>query len=135
MAKGRPRGGKNGVHYTPTKTFNAEATLAMDAIEWMKRRPPISGPVEVRIEVVMPLLKSWSKKKRAEMIGAPHVKRPDADNLQKLVMDALQGVVFADDSTAFSVRVVKRYGVEPGFHIDVCNYEMTAYRPIGKLAA
>jgi len=33
--------------------------------------------------------KSWSKKKKAEMINKPHKQKPDIDNLLKGLMDAL----------------------------------------------
>lgn len=36
----------------------------------------------------MPMPKSWSKKKKAEMIGKPHQQKPDLDNLVKALFDA-----------------------------------------------
>jgi len=43
---------------------------------------------------IMPMPKSWSKKKRAAMNGKPHQQTPDLDNLIKAVQDTL----FKDDS-------------------------------------
>jgi len=40
------------------------------------------------IRFVLPMPKSWSKKKRREMLGQPHRQRPDLDNLLKALMDA-----------------------------------------------
>jgi len=38
---------------------------------------------------ILPMPKSWSKKKRAEMDGKPHQQRPDLDNLLKALKDSL----------------------------------------------
>lgn len=39
----------------------------------------------------------------------PHTSKPDIDNLAKTVLDALNGVAYADDSCVFELRVLKRY--------------------------
>ena len=38
---------------------------------------------------ILPMPKSWTKKKRAEMQGKPHKQRPDLSNLIKAFEDAL----------------------------------------------
>ncbi len=38
---------------------------------------------------VLPMPSSWSPKKRQEMEGKPHQQRPDKDNLEKALLDAL----------------------------------------------
>ncbi len=45
------------------------------------------GP-ELVVEFLVEMPKSWSKKKRAEMVGQPHQQKPDLDNCCKSVMDA-----------------------------------------------
>jgi len=52
--------------------------------------------------------KSWSKKKRAEMAGKPHQAKPDKDNLEKALLDA----VFEEDSQIWDNRVSKFWGDE-----------------------
>ena len=52
------------------------------------------GPVPADVHGInwvayMPMPKSWSKKKRREMMGEPHRQTPDIDNLEKAVLDAL----------------------------------------------
>ncbi len=42
--------------------------------------------INVVFEIPMP--KSWSKKKKAEMVGKPHQQKPDLDNLIKALFDA-----------------------------------------------
>lgn len=46
-------------------------------------------PDAFRVTYHMPMPKSWSKKKRAEMNGQPHQQKPDLDNIDKGLLDAL----------------------------------------------
>ena len=55
---------------------------------------------------ILPMPKSWSKKKRAEMNGKPHQSKPDKDNLEKALLDAL----FEDDAHIWDSRVTKLWG-------------------------
>lgn len=63
-------------------------------------------PVPYHVIFVLPMPKSWSKKKRIEMAGAPHRQKPDKDNLEKALLDAL----FEDDSHVWDGRVSKLWG-------------------------
>ena len=48
---------------------------------------PFPCAVELTFDIPMP--KSWSKKKRAQLVGEHHQQTPDLDNLEKAVFDAL----------------------------------------------
>jgi len=61
-----------------------------------------------RVIFVIPMPKSWSKKKKAAHDGQPHRAKPDIDNVLKALMDA----VLEDDSHVWSVRASKRWGYE-----------------------
>lgn len=52
----------------------------------------------------MTLADKW--KKRQEMTGKPHQQKPDKDNLEKALMDA----IYADDAHIWDSRVTKRWG-------------------------
>lgn len=56
--------------------------------------------------------KAVSKKRHAEMLGAPCIKRGDADNLGKIVMDALNGVAYKDDAMISRLHIDKVYSDE-----------------------
>lgn len=60
------------------------------------------------VTFILPMPKSWSKKKRAEMNGKPHQSKPDKDNLEKALLDAL----FEDDAHIWDSRVTKLWGEE-----------------------
>jgi Holliday junction resolvase RusA-like endonuclease len=59
--------------------------------------------------------KSWPKWRQgaAENGLVWHTIRPDASNVLKAVEDALQGVVYRDDSQIVSVVVQKAYSIDP----------------------
>lgn len=55
----------------------------------------------------LPMPKSWSKKKQAQMHGMPHTQKPDIDNLTKALLDAL----YQDDSFIWQLTIEKRWSV------------------------
>ena len=121
VAKGRPRFARETGHaYTPEKTRNFEAALKYAAMQAMGDRPPLEGPLTVTMDVVMPVAKSWSKKRRAAALNGTDrpTKKPDWDNFGKTV-DALNEVVWIDDGQIVDGRVTKRYGEKPGMWITV----------------
>ncbi len=63
-------------------------------------------PVGSHIVFILPMPKSWSKKKKKIMDGQPHTQRPDVDNLGKSVFDAL----YEDDSHIYDIRMSKFWG-------------------------
>lgn len=80
--------------------------------QWEGEVPPM-----FRIVFMMPMPKSWSKKKRMEMTGRPHQQRPDVDNLTKAFLDAL----CEDDSYVYHVDAAKHWSEEGGIifkHLD-----------------
>ena len=57
----------------------------------------------VSLTFYIPMPKSWSKKKREQMLGKPHKQRPDIDNLAKAFLDAL----LQEDSHVYSLHADK----------------------------
>jgi Holliday junction resolvase RusA-like endonuclease len=51
-------------------------------------------PCVIGLKFYIPMPKSWSKKKKAEMCYCPHKSKPDLDNLVKAFQDCL----YKDDS-------------------------------------
>jgi Holliday junction resolvase RusA-like endonuclease len=100
VAKGRPRLGKFGA-FTPKKTKTAEMELRY----WFAKEGVhmFSGPLRVDVTFHMPRPKSLKKG------TIYHIKRPDADNAVKMVMDAGNGYLWEDDSIICDLRVIKRY--------------------------
>jgi Holliday junction resolvase RusA-like endonuclease len=113
--KGRPRFAA-GRTYTPADTVNAEINIAFAARQAMHGQPPMEGPVQAVIVSRFPVPASWSAKKRAEAIAGKLLptKKPDADNVIKLLCDACNQIVYRDDAQIVSVAYAKSYGETPG---------------------
>jgi len=122
--KGRPRGRivkpKNGPafisFYTDSDTENYEKALAWRARAAMRGKPPETGPVAIRVFAMMPIAKSWpNREKDAALAGTKfHMGTPDTDNILKAVLDAFNGIVFADDKQVVRHYCHKEYGENPG---------------------
>lgn len=78
VSKGRPRTGRTGHHYTPERTRKAEKAIRDAVIDLVDS--PYDGPVAISVTF-------YCKTKR----------RTDLDNLEKLLCDAIQGVLISDD--------------------------------------
>ena len=120
VAKGRPRFTRNGRVYTPAKTAKYEKALAAKAQgEWRGR--PLPGPLKVSISVALPIPKSWSAKKRAQAVdgGIWPTGKPDGDNFAKTVGDALNGIMWVDDSQIVFWQISKYYDATPSLHVTV----------------
>lgn len=119
--KQRPRSNfKTGVVYTPQMTRTYEAALKYAAIEAMGDRPPFDGPLHCDFRIVVPIAPSWSKKKQFEARAGRlwPTKKPDFDNILKMY-DALNLVVWIDDSQIVRGSFIKIYGDKPGIWVDV----------------
>lgn len=67
-----------------------------------------------KITFFIPMPKSWSKKKRAEMNMKPHQQTPDVDNLLKAVLDATH----KQDCAVWSIWAEKRWSDCGAIEID-----------------
>lgn len=65
-------------------------------------------PDHLGLAITIEMPKSWSKKKRAEMLGQPHRSRPDVSNILKAVEDSLWK---EEDSMIWSVACTKHWGL------------------------
>lgn len=93
--------------FTPKKQGDYMAVVKLFASQAMAGRKPLEGPVRVIVEAEYLPPASWSQKKQAA--AAWKTSKPDADNLYKLVADAINGVVFVDDAQVADVRITKTY--------------------------
>ena len=46
-------------------------------------------------------------------------KKPDCDNIAKIVLDALNGIAYYDDSQIYLLKVEKRYSEEPRVEVEI----------------
>ena len=123
VAKGRPRMTRAGHIYTPKKTHDAEALFRLYARTNLNRA---TGPLSMRVRFGMPIPKSYSKKKRQAIQAGEfhHDKKPDLDNLLKLVLDALNGVAYEDDKQVIDISACKFYAESVGTTVQLKQWEM-----------
>lgn len=102
--KGRPRFTRGGRPYTPKATRDYERAIR-EAYENATGRPPepFSGPIAVCIKTYRQLPKSTPKSVTSE----PDTHKPDADNVAKIVLDALNGVAWEDDAQVVRLTAYK----------------------------
>lgn len=81
-------------------------------------------PIRVEITAYYPFLKSWTKAEQAIGEGAPKITRPDADNISKIYLDALNEIAWTDDNIITELTVRKLYSREPCVVIEVEPYEV-----------
>jgi|TARA_R110000764_G_C10844447_1_gene364552 Holliday junction resolvase RusA-like endonuclease len=116
MGKERPRFARMGNFvktYTPGKTKLRESEIQLRAKQLMTGKSLFAGALKVTMTAKFPIPKSWSKKKTkeaADRILKPTTK-PDLDNIAKLVLDALNGIVYKDDSQVVELNIRKFYTV------------------------
>lgn len=106
--------------YSDRATLLYEADLKAEGVKAMAGRPPLDEPLIALFEIVRAIPASFSRRKREDalaMLVMPATK-PDWDNHAK-VSDALNGIVWTDDSRIVSSSVLKTYGEYPMWRVTV----------------
>jgi Holliday junction resolvase RusA-like endonuclease len=106
------QGGK--VHsFTPAQTAAYEALVAATYRSSFPGMEAACGAVQVAIRAFYDIPKSWTKEKRKKAAAGmiPATVKPDADNILKVIADALNGIAWQDDKQIIYATVEKLYGV------------------------
>lgn len=111
FGKQRPRHTRTGHTYTPPETQQHEKQIALAFRQQYKDRFADDAYIRCEITVLYDIPKAFSKAKReGAIIGEIRPdKKPDADNIAKIVLDALNGVAFRDDTQIVELSVEKWY--------------------------
>jgi len=122
--KGRPRFRRFGNFvqtYTDAKTKSYETLVKEAATKAMGSSPPLEGPVKLDLIIRLPVPKSYPKKRSEACLNGSEwpTKKPDWDNVAKSVADAMNDIVFLDDTQIVIARVVKTYSAEAGVDVQV----------------
>lgn len=120
--KARPRVTVRGGHahaYTPETTADYEWFVRHCYKGQVGRYEPMQGAVRVEIEATLAIPKSAKRADRAAMMAGEKLptKKPDVDNIIKIILDALNGLAWADDAQITHVECRKRYGDQPGVRV------------------
>lgn len=121
MGKQRPRVLKNGISYTPKETVNYEVFVKSCYCKDYPDAKPFEGAVKIEIEAYMPIPKSATKKLQEAMKAGTvrPTKKPDWDNIGKIITDALNGIAYNDDKQIVSCIVQKFYSDVPMVYVKI----------------
>ena len=106
--KGRPRFTRSGIVYTDQQTKDYEKLVGI-SYQNCKDRKVYTNAIKMEIRAYFEPIKSISKKERDRLIGKSYTKKPDADNIAKIIMDGLNGIAYKDDSQVVELTVTKHY--------------------------
>lgn len=121
-AKGRPRFDRATGHArTPEKTSRYEQLVQLAYMQHVGQDVTLQGPIKAHIRAYFTIPKSTSKRKRRQMLdGELHpTKKPDTDNLAKIVLDALNGIAYADDKDIVRLNVKKIWSEQPRVDVKI----------------
>ena len=112
VGKERPRVNMySGNVYTPTKTKDYETLIQQAFLIKYRKQPRIEGRLFVSIIAFFKIPTSIKKSDRELMINdvISPTKKPDVDNIAKVVLDGLNNFVFKDDNQVSKIFVEKKY--------------------------
>jgi len=114
IGKERPQAGKNRrtgrtIIFTPKKTKGAEKVIGYAARR--EFREPWDGPIRVDI------IATFADPKRTPYEWCTET--PDADNIAKLVCDAMNRIAYHDDAQVCALGIEKRWGLTDKINVTV----------------
>lgn len=118
QGKGRPRFSTVCGHVhtrTPDETVLYENLVKTEYRQQVGVKFPDDAMLDVRIFAYYPIPKSASKQKRQAMLEKKirPTKKPDWDNVGKVICDSLNGIAYRDDAQVVDSMVRKFYGEDP----------------------
>ncbi len=125
VGKERPRVNMyTGNVYTPSKTKDYETYIQ----QCFKIKYPnvkmIESRVEIEITAHFKIPKNTSKANAEKMLNGEisPTKKPDIDNIAKVVLDALNKFVIRDDNQVSKLIVTKKYDEEDKIFVEIREY-------------
>ena len=119
FGKERPKFSRAGPYvrtYTPEKTINYENLVTLYYQQSTRGYMfPDDAMLDVRILAYYEIPKTVSKKKRQEMVEGKirPTKKPDFDNIGKIICDSLNKLAYRDDAAIVDAQVRKFYSEKP----------------------
>ena len=125
QGKGRPRFARAGNYvrtYTPEKTASYENLVKL---EYERQcggfRFKDDEPIFMFVRAFLSVPKSTSKKKRELMLNGllVPIKKPDYDNIEKIISDSLNEIAYKDDAQICDALLQKRYSEIPRVEVEL----------------
>jgi Holliday junction resolvase RusA-like endonuclease len=112
VGKGRPRFNRmTGRAYTPEKTASYENLVKVEYERAGGRQYSDSAELGMNIASYFPIPTSVGKRVREKMLEGKirPTKKPDVDNIAKVIADSLNGIAYRDDTQITNLIVNKWY--------------------------
>lgn len=125
IGKGRPRlNTYSGIVYTPTKTKDYETLVEQYFLLKYPKFKVFEGRVKVSIIAYFAIPKATKKSDINEMLdnNISPTKKPDIDNIVKVVLDSMNKFAFKDDNQITKLEVEKKYSIEDKIYIKIEEY-------------
>ncbi len=125
VGKGRPRftvQGGRAIAYTPKATKEYEDIIKqLYILQYNEMQFVEDEPLELEIRACYGIPKSTSKALRERMLSEDIacVKKPDIDNVVKIVCDALNGLAYSDDKQIIDIEAHKEYAQDARVEIRI----------------
>lgn len=122
-AKGRARFTRQGIAYKDKQTSSYENLVRLSFISANPYYEMIDQniPLKAKIKAYYYIPKSYTKKKRLEIekgLARP-MKKPDLDNIAKIILDSLNGVAYIDDKQIVELEIKKYYSEQPRVEVEI----------------
>jgi Holliday junction resolvase RusA-like endonuclease len=113
--KGRPKFSRQGKFvrtYTPETTVNYENWVRMCFLQ--AKQEKLTGQLRAEINYYLSVPNSFTKIKKEEALKGllRPTKKPDIDNVTKIIFDALNGMAYEDDKFIVSCSIDKWYDID-----------------------
>ncbi len=110
--------------YTPQNTRSYEELIRQYFKIKYPRYETLEGRLAVKIIAYFKPAKNTTKKNRELMLSGTlsPIKKPDIDNIGKVMLDALNKIAFKDDNQVTKLEVEKKYNDEEKVYIKIEEY-------------
>lgn len=129
-AQGRPRFSTHGGFvkaYDPETSRNYKAYVKLLASEAMQRIGLTLTELPLGVEIIadVGIAASKSKKFKEQALNGLQlpIKKPDVDNVAKIILDSISGIVYKDDKQIVKLTVSKKYSDTPKVEVKIYNVE------------
>jgi Holliday junction resolvase RusA-like endonuclease len=111
--------------YSSNKTVAYETLVKEMFVAAYPEFMPLTTPVDVEIDARFGVPTSVSKKRQYAMIMGeiPPQKKPDWDNIAKIICDALNGIAWRDDKQIRNGSVCRKYSECPRVYVTIREIE------------
>lgn len=125
IGKGRPRlNSYTGAVYTPTRTKDYENLVMQYFMIKYPKFKQLEGRVSVEIVANFEVPKSTKKQDKIFMLENKinPIKKPDIDNIVKIILDAMNEIAFKDDTQITKLNVEKKYSETESVFVKIEEY-------------